>query len=290
MSNATQNKSVTLSPKMSALKNLKTTAGSSISIKNNSTPQEELDILATLEKMERDGNAEFMEMLKTHREERNWEGEIAKLYKESNMFPVAFADEIVSFLLPFLNEIGKFVVPLGFGVEVVIKKLDDYVKLHDVEKKKLMDAMKVKSIMFPYLCLNLSTSEIQYFNNLESDDPQTVSLILENEEYRVLSTIVDFYDKKEVIGFFVKSNVDSVVTFMPSLGLNPYPLCQYCKDKYGEKACSVCGITRYCSKDCQIKDWNREPAVMSHKILCGFLRSWRERGKCITFEYENVQK
>jgi hypothetical protein len=147
------------------------------------------------------------------------------------MSPVAYANDIVAFMTPFLTESEQHLkrsalslTPVPASLESNMQLLKKFIEGHEAEKKSLMDVMnvsfcnhydnihKVKRILFPHLSVNLTLAEIQYFNNLEFDDPQTAALMMSNEEYRVLSAFIDFYDQKGVVSMFIWSEVVQNIT------------------------------------------------------------------------------
>jgi len=216
----------------------------------------------------------------------DWKEEIKRICSLCEMPPVAFVNEISLFLIPFLEEVENYLrdvwsIDEFHNIDNFIEILQKYVQNHKEETKNLMNQMKVTHILFPYISLDLTATEIHYFNNLEVDDPQALTLMMENEEYRVMSSFIDYYDQKEVISFLIWSNKDQILFILPYLGLNPYPLCGFCKDKYGEKSCAGCGIGRYCCRECQLQDWS---VPFGHKVFCGFLASYHQRSKCLSFD------
>jgi hypothetical protein len=198
-----------------------------------------------------------------------------------------YADEIINFLDPFFNTLHmqelKLQKPKGGSViEEVIERLRQYAEERKEEKEKLMKIMNVKRLLVPYIELNLPGELILLYNELEEDDPrvilyQTHPLIA--SEIRELGVFLDRYDtNKEVLCLLVWSKVDDVLVNLPSIGLNPYPLCWNCSTAFGMNSCGRCGVAKYCSRECQLKQW---PV---HKVVCSEMAYFSSKHKqlCIT--------
>jgi hypothetical protein len=95
------------------------------------------------------------------------------------------------------------------------------------------------------------------YNELDADDPQILSLQLDPvvaPEIRELSVFVDRYDtEKGVVCLLIWSNIDEALVCLPSLGLQPFPLCWKCNSQFGLSPCTKCGVAKYCSVSCMVR-------------------------------------
>eukprot|EP01126_Amoeba_proteus_P066241 TRINITY_DN9544_c0_g1_i1.p1 TRINITY_DN9544_c0_g1~~TRINITY_DN9544_c0_g1_i1.p1 ORF type:complete len:165 (-),score=23.52 TRINITY_DN9544_c0_g1_i1:19-513(-) len=147
---------------------------------------------------------------------------------------------------------------------------------------RLMEAMGTDRLLVPYMEINLPADLILAFNELDMEDPQV--LFYQNHptlglEIRKLGAFLDRYDTKdEVLCYLLWSSLDYVLINLPSVGLAPYPLCWRCDKCFATQVCANCKVAKYCSKDCQVKDWqgtgDAHPKVQSkartdgHRTLC----------------------
>eukprot|EP01120_Amphizonella_sp_Union-15-10_P000682 TRINITY_DN10714_c0_g1_i1.p1 TRINITY_DN10714_c0_g1~~TRINITY_DN10714_c0_g1_i1.p1 ORF type:complete len:292 (+),score=42.62 TRINITY_DN10714_c0_g1_i1:151-1026(+) len=196
-----------------------------------------------------------------------------------------FADEILAFLDPFVKSLHEKDLEInsvdGSVIESVIENLRNYCENHKKETRDLIKLMNVKQLIVPYISLNLPGDVILSYNELEEDDPQV--LLYQNhpaiaKEVRELGVFLDRYDtNKEVLCLLVWSNVDNVLVNLPSVRLNPYPLCWNCTKSFGMHVCGRCSAAKYCSRSCQVQQWKDghrdvcpEMAYYSskHKRLC----------------------
>lgn len=61
--------------------------------------------------------------------------------------------------------------------------------------------------------------------------------------------------KKEVMAMLVWSLPDAALVSLTLSLLLPYPLCRSCASAFGHRSCGQCQIAKYCSRECQVKDW-----------------------------------
>lgn len=127
----------------------------------------------------------------------------------------------------------------------------------------------------------ISVDTILEYNQLDADDPQILSLQLDPiiaPEIRELSVFLDRYDtEKGVICLLIWSSIDQALVCLPSLGLQPYPLCWKCNSKFGTVPCPKCGIAKYCSSTCLVRQnlsVSRFSAIFLHihRRLCSMTK------------------
>jgi len=184
-----------------------------------------------------------------------------------------YADEINNFLDPFFVELHQEKLPVENSERIlqdVIGRLQTYAKGKTELLNDLMQSMNVSRLIIPYVEINLPGDLILAYNELEPEDPQVPwyqNHPLLASDIRLLGTFLDRFDtNSEVLCLIVWSKVDSVLINLPSVGLNPYPLCWNCKKSFGMHVCGSCQIAKYCSKDCQVRHWSSEHGA--HSSLC----------------------
>lgn len=120
------------------------------------------------------------------------------------------------------------------------------------------------------------------YNELDPDDPQLLSLQLDPviaTEIRELGVFIDRYDtEKGVICLLLWSTVDHALVCLPSLGLQPYPLCWKCNSAFGLSPCRKCGIARYCSEHCMAQQ------STLHQKACSDMEGFVRRHRILTLE------
>jgi len=184
-----------------------------------------------------------------------------------------YAEQILAYLNPFfkaLRDEGLFVKNTKTRenvLKLIIERLKNYSIVNNQKTQELKDLMNVKKLLVPYLELDLPSSIILKYNELEEDDP-VVTMYQFNpvigDKIRELGVLLDRYDTtKEVLCILIWSLHDKSLVCLPSVGLVPYPLCWTCHKSFGMQACSKCGVAKYCSKECQQGDWK-----VVHRTLC----------------------
>lgn len=89
---------------------------------------------------------------------------------------------------------------------------------------------------------------------------------LHTEELNRLKWFLERGDtNKEMLAFFVWSLPDAALVSLTCSRLHPYPLCKGCSANFGIKSCAQCQIARYCSRECQVKDWDDHSHSCSEK-------------------------
>jgi len=192
-----------------------------------------------------------------------------------------FADDIIAFLDPFFKSMHEKDLEIntdnGSVLAAVILHLKIYCEQNKENKEKLLKTMNVKQLVVPYISLNLPGELILTYNELEEDDPQVLLYQhhpLIASEVRELGVFLDRYDtNKEVLCLLVWSNVDNILVNLPSVGLNPYPLCWNCSKRFGMNTCGRCGVAKYCTRECQVQQWKY------HKITCAEMAYFSSKHK-----------
>eukprot|EP01121_Diplochlamys_sp_Union-15-3_P000316 TRINITY_DN1029_c0_g2_i2.p1 TRINITY_DN1029_c0_g2~~TRINITY_DN1029_c0_g2_i2.p1 ORF type:complete len:311 (+),score=39.69 TRINITY_DN1029_c0_g2_i2:154-1086(+) len=181
-----------------------------------------------------------------------------------------FADEIISFLDPFFKSLHEkdLDIPTDNStvLDIVVLHFKQYCEQNREQKEQLMKTMNVKQFLIPYIDIDLPGELILTYNELEEDDPQVV-LYQQHPviatKVRELGVFLDRYDtNKEVLCLLVWSKSDNILVNLPSVALNPYPLCWNCSKSFGINTCGRCGVAKYCSRECQVKQWKE------HKYVC----------------------
>jgi len=199
-----------------------------------------------------------------------------------------YAEQILAYLNPFfkgLKEDGllsKTTKPRE-NLEQIIKRFKQYSIVNSKQTQELKELMNVKKLLVPYLELDLPSTLIMKYNELEEDDP-AVTMYQFNpvigDKIRELGVLLDRYDTtKEVLCILVWSLHDNSLVCLPSVGLVPYPLCWTCHKSFGMQACSKCGVAKYCCKECQQSDWK-----IVHKTLCLEMSAFAEKHNLLTIE------
>jgi len=202
------------------------------------------------------------------------------------------ADSVVRFMEPLFDSLKNITRKEG-NVELVVRIFVEYAKCHPHEKLKLMQELGVTKLSIPVISVDLPVRMIVEYNRMEGTDPKVLYYYTHpifGEEIRVFGLFLDKYDtEKSVICSIVWSTVDQGVVPLTNIYLKPYPLCWNSKvsttpsyqshdldcKNFGEKRCGRCGISRYCSRDCQLHDWQR------HKDFCATWRRQLERSYVI---------
>lgn len=140
------------------------------------------------------------------------------------------------------------------SVDDVAASLKAYASSRTTQVQQILESLNASRLLVPYLDLALPIDTILEYNQLDADDPQILSLQLDPiiaPEIRELSVFLDRYDtEKGVVCLLIWSNIDQALVCLPSLGLQPYPLCWKCNSKFGTVPCPKCGIAKYCSSTC----------------------------------------
>jgi len=195
----------------------------------------------------------------------------------------AHADDIINFLNPFMNSLDSKTKKWD-SMEEFVGTFKEYVRTHEKEKRGLMDVMGLKKMVFPYTSIDLPSMYMLHFNNLDETDPELL-VHSQNPKVLQLSTFLDRHDSNtDIVGHFIWSSVDQIVVHLSETSLNPFPLCHGCKKQFGIKVCAKCGIGRYCSKECQLIDWNRR-GPMAHKIVCPDYAQYVNTDHLLVFDY-----
>lgn len=158
--------------------------------------------------------------------------------------------------------------------------LERFVSSRSQLTHQLAENMNVRRLLTPFLEFDLPSEAILLLNasknvlpsTLDEDSLSSMDLPLGNG-FSLLSVYVQnpvFHDElnrlrwtfdrldtnKEVMAFFVWSRPDSCLLCLPCTKVNPYPLCRSCSRRFGTRSCAQCQIVRYCSRECQVQDWD----------------------------------
>jgi len=194
-----------------------------------------------------------------------------------------YHDEILEFLEPFNEDLKSNFLVSSNQVAPIITRLEEYCNREIVKARELMQTMKVKRFLVPYMELDLPGHIILQYNDCEIDDPILPLLRLDPEmgdKIRDLGFFLDRYDtNKEVLALIIWSTRDRGLITLPSIGNLPYPLCWSCTKNFGNTACSKCLVAKYCSKECQRDDWRR-----LHRKRCGEMAAFAEKHKILVIQ------
>lgn len=79
------------------------------------------------------------------------------------------------------------------------------------------------------------------------------------QHYAELNRLKWFLEKgdtnRELLCFFVWSLPDASLVSLTCSKLHPYPFCKNCCAKFGTRVCAQCQVARYCSRECQVANW-----------------------------------
>jgi len=200
------------------------------------------------------------------------------------------ADEINNFLDPFFSELLTQRFPIDKSDQIlqnVVSHLEGYIEERREALDQLASAMNVQRLVIPFVEINLPGDLILAYNELEPDDPQVSwyqNHPLLASDIRLLGTFLDRFDtNSEVLCLMLWSTIDSVLINLPSVGLNPYPLCWNCRRSFGMKVCGTCRIAKYCSRDCQLQHWDCQEKV-NHKSICQEMKDLCKKHKVLVFK------
>lgn len=167
-------------------------------------------------------------------------------------------------------------------IRTISQLLKEYSQNNREKLKILLSQLNVNSLIVPFVELNLPAEVIISYNELEENDPQ-IDLYQRHpliaSEIKQLGVFLDRYDtNNNVLCLFVWSTVDKLLINFPCVGINPYPLCWKCKNKFGKKSCGNCKVAKYCSRECQSDDWP------SHKYDCPEMAFYTEKHHLLNLE------
>lgn len=196
-----------------------------------------------------------------------------------------YAEQILEYLNPFFKELKEDGLlsnggdPRPGAFTRVIERFEQYAATNSKQTNDLKALMKVNKLLIPYIELDLPSSLVLKYNELDEDDPvltfhQFNPLI--SEKIRELEVLLDRYDNKEVLCILVWSLHDNSLVCLPSVGLAPFPLCWSCHKSFGMHSCAKCGVAKYCGKECQQSDWKT-----AHKTLCIEMSAFAEKHKVL---------
>lgn len=167
-------------------------------------------------------------------------------------------------------------------IRTISQLLEEYARINSDKVKSLLNQLNVNNLIVPFVELNLPAEVILSYNELEENDPQ-IDLYQRHpliaSEIKQLGVFLDRYDtNNNILCLFVWSTVDKLLINFPCIGLNPYPLCWKCKNKFGKKSCGNCKVAKYCSRGCQSDDWP------SHKYDCPEMAFYTEKHHLLNLE------
>jgi len=169
-----------------------------------------------------------------------------------------------------------------FTFEDIKQRLRNYVETREESKKELLKVLNVSKLVFPCLEMDVPLIIISEYNKMPDDDPRVLFYrtdMLYGQHLREFGCMVDKYDGvKGAICRLAWSTVDNSVMIMPDVGLNPYPTCWHCDKNFGTSRCGKCFIARYCGKECQTANWQKE-----HKMWCSSLTKQLSRVTLLEF-------
>lgn len=189
-------------------------------------------------------------------------------------------------------------------LEHVTQTLERFAASRPQLVQHLADSMNVKRLVIPCAEFDLPTEAILLLNAakdslrssvswddfvtcLSAQDASLLTLYSQNPVYQAeLNRLRWFLDKhdtnKDVMAYFVWSLSDASLVSLSVTKVNPYPLCGGCSLKFGTRSCAQCQVARYCSRECQVEDWEehqhhctemRDALVHSHAQLFVFYDS-----------------
>jgi len=111
-----------------------------------------------------------------------------------------------------------------------------------------------------YLSIDVEGSELNVLKGINFDKVFIDVIDVEDNFPDITSkTITPFLEN---LGYNYKFNIKWDIIFIhKDSKFNPNNKCNNC-DKFGSNKCAKCNLTKYCSKECQISDWN------NHKLQC----------------------
>jgi hypothetical protein len=107
----------------------------------------------------------------------------------------------------------------------------------------------------------------QHSSGLSSQESTILTLYLQNPVFQAELTRLSWFlermdTNKEVMAFLLWSLPEASLISLTCSKVLPYPLCRSCNVKFGTRSCGQCQVARYCSRECQVADWDH------HQIQC----------------------
>lgn len=187
------------------------------------------------------------------------------------MDPVPYAQEIFTFISNFYSFLRSSNVPYTYVLQSksqnqathISEQLKSFSNSYLQQLTNLAKSMNVEQMIIPFLELDLPSETILQINsnkhsfdsNIHSNHPSSSNQSLQSN-IEPLSYLFDLFDTdRRTLAYFIFSSSDGVLVILPCIQLHPYPLCWLCNQNFGVKSCAQCRIARYCSKQCQISNW-----------------------------------
>lgn len=206
-----------------------------------------------------------------------------------------YAEHLERFMASFYNELRssrvaeKWVPGMSHFLHVS-RLLDRFSAARPLQVAHLISDMNTTRLSIACAEFDLPTDAIlllnaakNYFSNcdtadellpfLSTTDASKLSKYLDSgsflDELNRLKWFLERGDtNKEMVAFFVWSLPDASLVSLTCSRLHPYPLCKGCRKNFGIKSCAQCQVARYCSRECQIGDWDDHSQSCAHKRDC----------------------
>lgn len=222
-----------------------------------------------------------------------WDSFEATAANTSNMGEFApYAEYLERFMASFYNDLRASRMSEKWAPGVshflhVSRVLERFSASHALQTSQLTSDMNTQRLTLSCAEFDLPTKAILLLNaaknlfsacdtveellpSLNAKDAASLSRYLQSalytEELNRLKWFLERGDtNKEMLAFFVWSLPDAALVSLTCSRLHPYPLCKGCSANFGIRSCAQCQIARYCSRECQVKDWDDHSHSCSDK-------------------------
>ena len=211
---------------------------------------------------------------------------MCRLIEAINMMPLNVINNSGIPSPPFRTFPGLENLSESYTNEDILSKLKRIFEKPNGDKSLLCHSIEYRLVVNNNDRLNKTISYVLY-KLLSLGDNDVIDLDLSNSLNRALDGCVTVHGMDMVVRSFITEcgfnpmvadfDVDEILHIgsikLMTIGYTKKKkMCLVCKSSSGTKVCSTCHSVRYCSRECQRKDW-----VDNHKKICPHLLKYKLR-------------